>query len=54
MVRILFFLLVVGFSFLAHIPGDAMPFDPASEVEMSWRRATADKSMEDVIQKLSK
>jgi hypothetical protein len=54
MLRSLFFLLVMGFSLLMNIPGDAMPFDPASDDEMWWHRATAGKSMEEVVQKLSK
>jgi len=54
MLRSLLFLLVLVFSLLGNIRGDAMRSDPTSDVELSWYRATTEKSTEDVIKKLAK
>ena len=54
MVRSLLFLLVMVFSMLANIHGDAMRYVPGSDGELSWQRDTSSKTMEDDIQKLAK
>jgi len=48
----LLFLLVV-FSTLANVRGDALRGDPGSAVEVSWYRETTGKSLEDAIPKLA-
>ena len=54
MVRSLLFLLVMVFSMLANIHGDAMRYVPGSDGELSWQRDTSSKTMEDDIQKFAK
>jgi len=54
MMRSLFFLLLVLFSALANVHGDAMCHDPGSDVERYWHLDTSGKSMEDDLQKLTK
>jgi hypothetical protein len=52
--RSLLFLLLVIFSMLANVTGYDIRYNPGNDVEMSWHLDTAEKHMEDDIQKLSK
>ena len=50
----LLFLLLVLFSTLANLNSYDTHCDPGSDVELSWNRAAAGQSTEDVIKKLAK
>ena len=52
--RSLLFLLLTFVSMLANVTGYDIRYDPRNDAETSWHLDTAEKHMEDDIQKLSK
>jgi|RhiMethySRZTD1v2_1073278.scaffolds.fasta_scaffold24592_8 hypothetical protein len=52
--RSLLFLLLTFLSMLANVTGYDIRYDPRNDAELSWHLETAEKHMEDDIQKLSK